>query len=171
MDRLKKLLFVFLMLAVIRVNCAGAEEAGPITVDWVNQELNITGTGYIIPGERGNYIQWQHESAQRAKANLIRNYILSMYLIRLDAFLFASDLMKLEPERNEPVYDYISNEKKLAVQYTDNTVVCQIKTARLAIVDEVEEDEEGIEGEEGAEGAEGTEATEGATASPETAKE
>lgn len=123
MDRLKKLLFVFLMLAVILVNCAGAEETGPITVDWVNQELNITGTGYIIPGERGNNIQWQHESAQRAKADLIRNYILSMYLIRLDAFLFASDLLKLEPGRNEPVYDYISNEKKLAVQYTDNTVV------------------------------------------------
>ncbi len=123
MDRLKKLLFVFLLLAVIRVNCAGAEEFGRITVNWVNQELNITGTGYIIPGERGNYIQWQHEAAQRAKADLIRNFILSMYLLRLDAYLFASDLMKLEPERNDPVYNYISNEKKLAVQYTDNTVV------------------------------------------------
>jgi len=43
--------------------------------------------------------------------------------------------------------------------HSENTVVCQIKTARLAIVDEVEEDEEGIEGEEGAEGAEGTEGT------------
>lgn len=43
--------------------------------------------------------------------------------------------------------------------HSENTVVCQIKTARLAIVDEVEEDEEGIEGAEGAEGAEGTEGT------------
>ena len=43
--------------------------------------------------------------------------------------------------------------------HSENTVVCQIKTARLAIVDEVEEDEEGIEGEEGAEGTEGTEGT------------
>jgi large subunit ribosomal protein L25 len=34
--------------------------------------------------------------------------------------------------------------------HTDNTVVCQIKTARTAIVDE-EEEEEGVEGEEGAE--------------------
>jgi large subunit ribosomal protein L25 len=40
--------------------------------------------------------------------------------------------------------------------HSENTVVCQIKTARLAIVDEVEEDEEGIEGAEGAEGTEGT---------------
>lgn len=43
--------------------------------------------------------------------------------------------------------------------HSENTVVCQIKTARLAIVDEVEEDEEGIEGEEGAETTEGAEAT------------
>ena len=45
--------------------------------------------------------------------------------------------------------------------HTDNTVVCQIKTARTAIVDEVDEDEdELLEGEEGAEtpAAEGGEA-------------
>ena len=47
------------------------------------------------------------------------------------------------------------NEKYTFLQ-TDSTVVCQIKTARAAIVDEVEEEEEG-------EGVEG-EATEGATA-------
>ncbi|MCF6295916.1 MAG: 50S ribosomal protein L25/general stress protein Ctc [Flavobacteriaceae bacterium] len=52
--------------------------------------------------------------------------------------------------------------------HSENTVVCQIKTARLAIVDEVEEDEEGIEGEEGAEGTtpEGTPATTDAAAEP-----
>ncbi len=52
--------------------------------------------------------------------------------------------------------------------HSENTVVCQIKTARLAIVDEVEEDEEGIEGEEGAEGTtpEGAPATTDATAEP-----
>ena len=44
--------------------------------------------------------------------------------------------------------------------HPDNTVVCQVKTARAAIVDEVEE-EELEEGEEGAEGAEGAEGTEG----------
>ena len=63
--------------------------------------------------------------------------------------------------------------EKYTFLHSENTVVCQIKTARLAIVDEVEdEDEEGIEGEEGAEaieGAEGTEATattEGAATTP-----
>ena len=48
------------------------------------------------------------------------------------------------------------NEKYTFLQ-TDSTVVCQIKTARAAIVDEVEEEEEEGEGVEG-------EATEGATA-------
>jgi len=52
------------------------------------------------------------------------------------------------------------NEKYTFLQ-TESTVVCQIKTARLAIVDEVEEDEEGLEGEEGAEGVEGAEGAEG----------
>ncbi|MBT8267405.1 MAG: 50S ribosomal protein L25/general stress protein Ctc [Bacteroidia bacterium] len=47
--------------------------------------------------------------------------------------------------------------------HTDNTVVCQIKTARAAIVDEIDEDEELEEGAEGAEGTEGTTA-EGAAA-------
>jgi len=58
--------------------------------------------------------------------------------------------------------------------HSENTVVCQIKTARLAIVDEVEEEEEGIEGEEGADAnTEGADAnTEGAaTVSTETSKE
>jgi large subunit ribosomal protein L25 len=65
--------------------------------------------------------------------------------------------------------------------HKDNIVVCQIKTARLAIVDEVDEDEEGIEGEEGVEGVEGAEGTEAAKATesgeattekaPETSKE
>ena len=54
--------------------------------------------------------------------------------------------------------------------HTDNTVVCQIKTARTAIVDEVDEDEELLEGEEGAEGAEGT-AAEGTEASTEAKSE
>jgi len=45
---------------------------------------------------------------------------------------------------------------KFTFLHSDNTVVCQIKTARAAIVDEVEE-EEGAEGEEGVEGTEGAE--------------
>ncbi len=55
--------------------------------------------------------------------------------------------------------------EKYTFLHSEKTVVCQIKTARLAIVDEVEEDEEGIEGEEGEEGVEGEEGatTEGAT--------
>jgi len=62
---------------------------------------------------------------------------------------------------------------KYTFLHSDNTVVCQIKTARLAIVDEVEEDEEGLEGEEGVEGVEGAEGTttEGAAAPSEATKE
>ncbi|MBT8377359.1 MAG: 50S ribosomal protein L25/general stress protein Ctc [Bacteroidia bacterium] len=55
--------------------------------------------------------------------------------------------------------------------HSDNTVVCQIKTARLAIVDEEEEEEEGVEGEEGtAEGAAEGEASGDAPAAEATAE-
>ena len=45
--------------------------------------------------------------------------------------------------------------------HEDKKVICQVRTSRTAIVDEVpeDEDEEGEEGEEGAEGEEGTEST------------
>ncbi|MCL4156062.1 UNVERIFIED_CONTAM: hypothetical protein GTU68_039971 [Idotea baltica] len=46
------------------------------------------------------------------------------------------------------------DQSKYTLLHSDNTVVCQVKTSRTAIVDE-EEEEEG-EGVEGAEGAEGT---------------
>ena len=49
---------------------------------------------------------------------------------------------------------------KYSFLHTENTVICQVKTARAAIVDEVEEEEEG---EEGVEGAEGTATTDAGT--------
>ena len=41
------------------------------------------------------------------------------------------------------------------IQHTDNTVICQVRTSRVAVEDEeAEEAEEGAEGEAAAEGAE-----------------
>ena len=54
------------------------------------------------------------------------------------------------------------------IMHTDNTVVCQIKRARAAIVLDVEDDEDELE--EGAEGAEGTEATAEGAEAPATAE-
>jgi large subunit ribosomal protein L25 len=53
---------------------------------------------------------------------------------------------------------YITNVKSdnFIIQHTDNTVICQVRTSRVAVEDEVEE--------EGAEGAEGEAAAEGAEA-------
>lgn len=69
----------------------------------------------------------------------------------------------------DKVYVSELENEKFTFLHTDNTVVCQVKMARAAIVDEVEEEEEGIEGEEGTtteEGAE-TSTTETAEASKE----
>ena len=55
-------------------------------------------------------------------------------------------------------------EDTFSILHTDNTVICQIRTSRVAVVDEETEDEEGAEDAEGAEGAEGTAAPEAAAA-------
>ena len=76
----------------------------------------------------------------------------------------------IEPMKiGDKVYVGDLEQELFKILHSENTVVCQIKIARAAIVDEVEEEEgeegeEGVEGEEGAEGAEGTEAKEGAGA-------
>ncbi|MCL4121734.1 UNVERIFIED_CONTAM: hypothetical protein GTU68_023470 [Idotea baltica] len=63
------------------------------------------------------------------------------------------------------------DQSKYILLHSDNTVVCQVKTSRTAIVDE-EEEEEGVEGEEGAEGTEGaTPAAEGAAPAAEAKQE
>jgi len=61
------------------------------------------------------------------------------------------------------------DQSKYTLLHSDNTVVCQVKTSRTAIVDEEEEEEEGVEGAEGAEGA--APAADGAAPAAEASKE
>ena len=49
-------------------------------------------------------------------------------------------------------------EDTFSILHTDNTVICQIRTSRVAVEDEETEDEEGAEDAEGAEGADTPEA-------------
>ncbi len=53
-------------------------------------------------------------------------------------------------------------DEKFNILHSDNTVICQVRTSRTAVEDEVVEEEEGAEGAEGAEGE--TAAAEGAPA-------
>ncbi|AVI50383.1 50S ribosomal protein L25 [Pukyongia salina] len=68
------------------------------------------------------------------------------------------DITEMKIGNKKYVTSVASDDYKIL--HPDNTVICQVRTSRTAIVDEVdEEEEEGLEGEEGAEeGAEGTEA-------------
>ena len=56
------------------------------------------------------------------------------------------------------------DQSKYILLHSDNTVVCQVKTSRTAIVDEVEEDDEDEDGVEGAEATAEGAATEGTAA-------
>ena len=74
-----------------------------------------------------------------------------------------ADITSLEIGNKLYVTDFENDLYK--IMHPDNTVVCQVRTARAAIVELIDlEDEEGIEGAEGAEGVEGAEGTEGAPA-------
>ena len=68
------------------------------------------------------------------------------------------DITEMKIGNKKYVTSVASDDYKIL--HPDNTVICQVRTSRTAIVDEVdEEEEEGLEGEESAEeGAEGTEA-------------
>ena len=74
-------------------------------------------------------------------------------------------------EIGDKVYVGDLKHEKFSFLHSDSTVVCQVKTARAVIVDEVEEEEEeGVEGVEGVEGEEGA-TPEGGAPTPETAQE
>ena len=55
-------------------------------------------------------------------------------------------------------------DEKFSILHSDNTVICQVRTSRTAVEDEVEEEEEGEEGAEGETAAAEGDATEGASA-------
>ncbi len=66
------------------------------------------------------------------------------------------DITEMKIGNKKYVTSVASDDYKIL--HPDNTVICQVRTSRTAIVDEVDDEEE-LEGEEGAEeGAEGTEA-------------
>jgi hypothetical protein len=123
MDRLKTFLFLLLFLLIETASFCETGKPGLFTFDWINQELEVTGTGHIIPGKSGNLFQWQYDAVLRAQADLIKNFILSMNILRLDAYHSASDLIKLEPGINESIYNYVYNIKKHTVKYTDDGVI------------------------------------------------
>jgi large subunit ribosomal protein L25 len=68
-----------------------------------------------------------------------------------------ADITPLEIGNKLYVTDFENDLYK--IMHPDNTVVCQVRTARAAIVEliDLEDEEEGIEGAEGVEGAEGAE--------------
>jgi len=67
-----------------------------------------------------------------------------------------ADITPLKIGNKLYVTDFENDDFK--IMHPDNTVVCQVRTARAAIVDEVDEEEEAVEG---AEGVEATAAAEG----------
>ena len=71
----------------------------------------------------------------------------------------------------DKVYVRDLDQEKYSILHTDNTVVCQVKTSRVAVEDEEEEEEEGVEGAEGTTAEGSAPAAEGGEAAPAPAEE
>lgn len=127
MDKLKNILFILLFLLVDTVSFCETGEPGLFAFDWINQELEVTGTGHIIPGKSGNLFQWQYDAVLRAQTDFMKNFIVSMNILRLDAYNYAGDLIKSEPGINELIYNYVNNIKNHTVRYTDDNVILRTR--------------------------------------------
>ncbi len=131
MDRLKAFIFILLFITGVSYGFCIDQEEKAFAFDWLNLELEVSGTGDIIPLEHGNIFEWQYDATLKAQTDLLKNFIASMGVLRLDAYNFARDILMREPEKNEIIYNYMKNIKKQTIKYTDHRVI--IKT-RLPLV-------------------------------------
>jgi len=126
MDKLKLLLFFVVFMTVVSYGFSHDTGEGDFSFDWLNMELEVSGKGMITPSDYGNYIDWQYDATLRAQTNLFKNFIVSMNVLRLNAYNFARDILMKEPDKNEHIYNYLKEYTKRIIQYTDEGVI--IKT-------------------------------------------
>jgi hypothetical protein len=116
-------LTVIFFLAVTYCFC----DQSAFKIDWRAREIVITGTGYIVPGDTGNQIEWQYSATVNAKQDLLKSFIASMRALRVDAFEYARDIMIKNSQRNEAVYRYMSAIGEFQTIYGDKKVVLRKK--------------------------------------------
>jgi len=121
MDRIKTLIFlaVFLFVSTGEVY---SETVLPYSVHWIDMELEVSGYEDIVPADRGNYMEWQHEAAVRAQSKMMRNFVQAMSYVRIDAYDFFRDLLLREVEKNEVLFEYTQSYKKSHIRYSEGTV-------------------------------------------------
>jgi hypothetical protein len=123
MVRLKIFICIAFLITLMPFNYGRAIHQGPLILNWITNELIITGTGRIHRGGPGNIMEWQYEATLRAQADLEKQFILAMSILRKDAFESAQDRLLAESEKNAMIYEYIRNVKKPTIVYTDEDVI------------------------------------------------
>lgn len=122
MDRIRLLfLLIFVFVAGTNTVCDTPKNK-PYFINWLTMELMVSGTGYIVQKGSGNPIEWQYDATLDAKKDLLKNFFLSMRILRLDAYDTARDFLMREPVRNEAIYHYTKSVKKSKITYGENAV-------------------------------------------------
>jgi hypothetical protein len=117
-----KFLIIFVVFVFVAAGGVGSEIILPHSIHWVDMELEVTGDGDIVPTNRGNYLEWQHEAVMRAQSKLMTNFIRSMEALRVDAYNSCRELLMKEIEKNEVLFEYANSFKKSTIYYADDFV-------------------------------------------------
>jgi len=96
-------------------------------IDWVNSKLNVFGNGKITPKKRGDFIEWQLGATIEAREDLIRNCVISMSELRVDAYNTAKDILRVDQDVSQNFYRYLKNVKNHRVKYRENDVIIDLE--------------------------------------------
>jgi hypothetical protein len=117
-----KILIFFVVFLSVATGGVYAETILPYSMHWIDMELEVSGDADIVPADRGNYIEWQHEATMRAQSRLMRNFVQAMSYLRIDAYNFFRDLLMREVGKNEVLFEYAESYKRSRIRYSDNSV-------------------------------------------------
>ncbi len=117
-----KFLIIFSVFVFVAAGGLCSEVILPHSIHWIDMALEVTGDGDIIPADRGNYLEWQHEAVIKAQSKLMRNFMRSMGYLRVDAYHRLQDLLMGEIEKNEVLFEYANSFKKSTIHYADDFV-------------------------------------------------
>ncbi len=123
MDQLKRYLLAVLLILFPLIGNGETKDLSPVIVDWIRGRLVISGAASISTREYGNVMEWQLDAAQAAMKELLKNFIRSMQLLRVDAYQSAHAVLKQSYEKNEGIYRYNERIKTYTLKYDDNRVV------------------------------------------------
>jgi len=130
MVKLKQLLSIITVLICIVLSIKAYGQDLPthnFQIDWSKMKLEVIGTGNIISKAKGNFIEWQMVATIEAEDNLIKNCVVAMSKLRVDAYNSAKDILSIDQDASQKFYNSINNVKRHIIRYRENSVIINME--------------------------------------------